>query len=152
MRVWPARLNCCIIHQAQKSADGDCKLGVETLQDSSLSSKKSVSKLVYNMQGRIVFNFQIPCRYQENTGPSLSLPNYDFHRETTEIEWWQILSSLVHSSLIVHCSYRLKFLMLKVTRRIASFPIAIFIVSFGSIMFKQHDDILSHDSPPPQNM
>ena len=32
--------------------------------------------------------------------------------ETTEIEQWQILSSLVHSSLIVHCSYMPKFLML----------------------------------------
>ena len=30
---------------------------------------------------------------------SLSLANYDSHRETTEIEWWQILSSRVHGSL-----------------------------------------------------
>ena len=35
------------LHQAQKNADGDCKLAVETLQDSNLSSK-SVSKFVYN--------------------------------------------------------------------------------------------------------
>ena len=31
------------LHQAKKSVDGDCKLAVETLQDSNLSSK-SVSK------------------------------------------------------------------------------------------------------------
>ena len=42
------------LHQAQKkSADGDCKLTVETLQDSNLSSE-SVSKFV----GRIVFTFK----------------------------------------------------------------------------------------------
>ena len=32
------------------------------------------------------------------------------HMEITEIERLQIVSSLVHSSLIAHCSYRLKFL------------------------------------------
>ena len=32
------------------------------------------------------------------------------HHMETEIEWWQIVSSLVHSSLVVCCSYRLKFL------------------------------------------
>ena len=36
-----------ILHQAKKNADGDCKLAVEVLQDSNLSSK-SVSKFVYN--------------------------------------------------------------------------------------------------------
>ena len=37
-----------ILHQAKKkNADGDCKLAVEALQDSNLSSK-SVSKFVYN--------------------------------------------------------------------------------------------------------
>ena len=34
------------------------------------------------------------------------LANYDFIYET---EWWQIISSLAHSSLVVHCSYRLNF-------------------------------------------
>ena len=34
------------------------------------------------------------------------LANYDFIYET---EWWQIISGLAHSSLVVHCSYRLKF-------------------------------------------
>ena len=32
------------------------------------------------------------------------------HMEIAQIERWQIVSSLVHSSLVVHCSYRLKFL------------------------------------------
>ena len=64
--------------------------------------------------------------------------------------WWQILSNNVHSSLIVHCSYRLKFLMINILWRIAFFPIAIFIVSFGSIMFNQHDDTLSHHFQLPQ--
>ena len=32
------------------------------------------------------------------------------HMEITEIERLQIVSSLVHSSLVVHCSYRLKFM------------------------------------------
>ena len=45
------------------------------------------------------------------------------HMEKIEIEQRQIIFSLVHSSLVVHCSYRLKFLMLKVTRRTASYPI-----------------------------
>ena len=42
------------------------------------------------------------------------------YTEITEIERRQILSSLVHSSLIVHCSYNLKFLMLNVIGRIDS--------------------------------
>jgi len=37
------------------------------------------------------------------------LANYDLYMEVTEIEWWQIISSLVYRSLVVHCSYRLKF-------------------------------------------
>ena len=37
-------------------------------------------------------------------------------------ERWQIISSLVHSSLVMHCRNRLKFVMLKVTRRTASYP------------------------------
>ena len=32
------------------------------------------------------------------------------HMEITEIEQLQVVSSLVHSSLVVHCSYRLKFM------------------------------------------
>ena len=64
------------------------------------------------------------------------------HMEITN-ERWQIISSLVHSSLVMHCRNRLKFLMLKVTRRTASYPIAVFLVSLGFIMFKHHDDRLT---------
>ena len=50
------------------------------------------------------------------------------HMEITEIERWQIIFSLVHSSLVVHCSYRQKFLIVKVTRRTASYPFSGFSV------------------------
>ena len=56
---------------------------------------------------------------------------------------WQILSSLVYSVLIGHYRYSLKFLMLKFTRRIAFFPIAIFLILFGSIMLNQHEETLT---------
>ena len=42
----------------------------------------------------------------------------------------------------------LKLLMWKVLWWIAFFPIVIFIVSFRSIMFNEHDDTLSHHSQP----
>ena len=48
-RLSPDKFMIAMYHslpQAQKNADGDCKLVVETLQDSNLSSK-SVSKFVY---------------------------------------------------------------------------------------------------------
>ena len=45
-------------------------------------------------------------------------------------------------------SYGLKLLMWKVLWWIAFFLIVIFIVSFGSIMFNEHDDTLSHHSQP----
>ena len=65
--------------------------------------------------------------------------------EITKIEQWQMLSRLVHSSLIVHCSYTLKFLMLFQLKE-NSFPIAITIVS---IIFNQRDDILLYHSQSP---
>ena len=42
-----------------------------------------------------------------------------------------------------HYRYSLKFLMLKFTRRIAFFPIAIFLILFGSIMLNQHKETLT---------
>ena len=74
------------------------------------------------------------------------------HMEIAQIERWQIVSSLVHSSLVVHCRYRLKFLTLKVTRGTASYPIAVFLESLGLIMFNHHDDRLSHHSQPPHGI
>jgi len=64
------------------------------------------------------------------------------HMAITEIEQLQIISSLVHSSLVVNRSYRRRVLMLKVTRT-ASYPVAVFLVSLGLIMFSHHDDRLS---------
>ena len=63
------------------------------------------------------------------------------YTEITEIERWQILSSLVHSSLIAHWSYSLKLLMLKVIRRIALLPSSW--LDHCSIMCAWHDDRLS---------
>ena len=54
---------------------------------------------------------------------------------------------IVHC-MTVHCSYRLKFSMWKLTWMIASFLIAIFL-SFSSIMFNQHDQ--DHHTNPDRN-
>ena len=69
------------------------------------------------------------------------------YTETTEIEWWQILSSLVHSSLIAHCSYNLKFLMLKVIRRIASSKYCHLLGSITARSCALHMTIDSHTIP-----
>ena len=67
--------------------------------------------------------------------------------EITKIHQWQILSSLDHSSLIVHCSYTLKFLMLFQLKD--SFLSNCYLL--GSIIFNQHDDrLLLHSQSPPK--
>ena len=64
------------------------------------------------------------------------------HMEITEIEQWQIVSSLVHSSLVVHCGNRLKFLKDSFLSNCRLFSIV------GLIMFNHHGDRLSHHSQP----
>ena len=67
--------------------------------------------------------------------------------EITKIHQWQILSSLDHSSLIVHCSYTPKFLMLFQLKD--SFLSNCYLL--GSIIFNQHDDrLLLHSQSPPK--
>ena len=67
--------------------------------------------------------------------------------EITKIHRWQILSILDHSSLIVHCSYTPKFLMLFQLKD--SFLSNCYLL--GSIIFNQHDDrLLLHSQSPPK--
>ena len=67
--------------------------------------------------------------------------------EITKIHQWQILSSLDHSSLIVHCSYTPKFLTLFQLKD--SFLSNCYLL--GSIIFNQHDDrLLLHSQSPPK--
>ena len=90
------------------------------------------------------------CHELKFSGSWNIIPQYMVHHHCAgklymEItnERWRIISSFVHSSLVMHCRNRLKFLMLKVTRRTASYPIDVFLVSLGLIMFKHHDDRLT---------
>ena len=65
-------------------------------------------------------------------------PSYGDNR----IERLQMVSSLVHSSLVVHCSYRLKFM------KDSFLSICRLLISVGLIMFNHHDNRLSHHSQP----
>ena len=70
-----------------------------------------------NLSLRVPSGWNVVPRYIVHHQFSWQLMTYT---EITEIEQWQILSSLVHSPLLAHCSYSSKFLMLKVIRRIDS--------------------------------
>jgi len=84
------------------------------------------------------FHFCFSICPRQGPGSWNVVPQYMVHlrMEITEIERLQIESSLVHSSLAVHC------------RRTASYPSAVVLVLLGLIIFNHHDDRLSYHFQP----